>query len=481
MATVTRWLFADQLGPHFLDDDDQPVLLIISRAALRRRRPHRAKAHLLVSALRHRAAELGDRARLVEDDSYADGLAAVTGPIEVVHPTSREALQFVQERGISVLPPRGFITDQPAFAAWAAGSRLRLEEFYRAARRRTGILMDGGEPIGGRWNYDAENREPPPRGRASLGIPDPWWPTEDAIDAGVRADLDSWQMPTRGNDGPRRFAVTAAEAEAALDHFLRLRLPHFGATEDAMMSGDAWMAHSLLSVPLNLGLLHPLDVVRRAAAADAPLAAREGFVRQILGWREYIWHLYWHLGPGYREHNALDATNALPAWFDALEPDGIDAACLSDVLQKVRDYGWAHHIERLMVLGSWALQRGYDPAVLSDWFRDAFVDGFPWVMDPNVIGMSQYADGGIVATKPYTSGGAYLKRMSNHCGDCSFRPNVRTGPQACPFTTGYWAFLHRNAEVLQRNHRMRQPLASMRRLADLDEVVGQAEQAADGR
>ena len=200
-----------------------------------------------------------------------------------------------------------------------------------------------------------------------------------------------------------------------------------------------------------------------------------------MGWRDYVWHLYWHLGPGYREHNALDATNALPAWFDALEPDGIDAACLSDVLQKVRDYGWAHHIERLMVLGSWALQRGYDPAVLSDWFRDAFVDGFPWVMDPNVIGMSQYADGGIVATKPYTSGGAYLKRMSNHCGDCSFRPNVRTGPQACPFTTGYWAFLHRNAEVLQRNHRMRQPLASMRRLADLDEVVGQAEQAADGR
>jgi deoxyribodipyrimidine photolyase-related protein len=297
----------------------------------------------------------------------------------------------------------------------------------------------------------------------------------------VRADLDSWQLPTRGSDGPRRFAVTAAEAEAALDHFLRLRLPHFGATEDAMMAGDAWMAHSLLSVPLNLGLLHPLDVVRRAAAAHAPLAAREGFVRQILGWREYIWHLYWHLGPAYRDHNALDATGALPAWFDALEPAGIDAACLSDVLQKVRDHGWAHHIERLMVLGSWALQRGYDPAVLSDWFRDAFVDGFPWVMDPNVIGMSQYADGGIVATKPYTSGGAYLKRMSNHCGDCSFRPNVRTGPQACPFTTGYWAFLHRNAEVLRHNHRMRQPLASMRRLADLDEVVAQAEQAADGR
>jgi deoxyribodipyrimidine photolyase-related protein len=479
MGTATRWLFADQLGQHFLDDDDQPVLFTVSRAALRRRWPHRAKAHLLVSALRHRAAELGDRARLVEAETYADALGSVPGPIEVVHPTSREALAFVEARGITVLPPRGFITDQPTFAAWAAGSRLRLEEFYRDARRRTGILMDGGEPVGGRWNYDTENREPPPRDRADLGIAEPWWPEEDAIDDGVRADLDDWQIPTRGSDGPRRFAVTAAEAEAALEHFLQQRLPHFGATEDAMMAGDTWMAHSLLSVPLNLGLLEPLEVVQRAAAADAPLAAREGFVRQILGWRDYIWHLYWHLGADYRSHNALDARTPLPEWFEALDASSTEAACLSDVLGKVHDYGWAHHIERLMVLGSWALQRGYDPAALSDWFRDAFVDGYAWVMDPNVIGMSQYADGGVVATKPYTSGGAYLKRMSNHCADCAYRPNLRTGPQACPFTKGYWSFLHRNAEVLQHNHRMRQPLASMRRLADLDEVVAQAAADAD--
>ncbi len=334
--------------------------------------------------------------------------------------------------------------------------------------------MDGREPVGGRWNFDADNREPPPRDRPSLGLPEPWWPTEDAIDAEVRADLDARALPTRGQDGPRRFAVTEAEARAALDHFLQHRLPDFGRYEDAMLAGDDWMAHSLLSVPLNLGLLDPLDVVQRAARAEAPLAAREGFVRQILGWRDYIWHRYWQLGPRYRDSRALQADAPLPDWWDALDAEAPDAACLADVLRKVHDIGWAHHIERLMVLGSWALQRGYQPAALSDWFRDAFVDGFAWVMDPNVLGMSQYADGGVVATKPYTSGGAYLHRMGDHCSGCRFRPTARVGPDACPFTTGYWAFLARNEEVLRGNQRMARPLASMRRLADLDAVVAQA-------
>jgi deoxyribodipyrimidine photolyase-related protein len=476
MTRATRWLFADQLGPHFLDDEDQPVLLIASRAALRRRRPHRAKAHLLLSALRHRAAELGERARLIEAERYVDALAQVPGPIEVVQPTSRAALHFVRSRGIDVLPARGFVTDDTEFAAWAQHGRLRLEEFYRDARRRTGILMAGQTPVGGRWNFDADNREPPPRGRRALPTPPPWWPQEDAIDAAVRSDLDAWGLPLRGADGPRRFAVTAGEAEAALEHFLRHRLPDFGTYEDAMLQGDPWMAHSLLSVPLNLGLLDPLQVVRRAAGAAAPLAAREGFVRQILGWRDYVWHLYWHLGPQFRASNALGAQTPLPDWFAGIDATGTRAACLADVLAKVHEHGWAHHIERLMVLGSWALQRGYEPAALSDWFRDAFVDGFAWVMDPNVIGMSQYADGGAVATKPYTSAGAYLHRMSDYCGDCPFGPRARVGPDACPFTTGYWAFLARNEEALRHNHRMGRPLAAMRRLPDLEAVVAQAGQ-----
>ncbi len=465
---MRRWLFADQLGDHFLDDWDGEVLLVESRAVLRRRRFHRAKAHLVLSALRHRAAELGDRAVFIQAETYREALAQV-GPVHVVHPTSRAALGFVQSRGLEVLAPRGFVTTADEFEDWTGGKPL-MERFYRAARRRTGVLMDGGEPAGGRWNYDAENREPPPRGVSTLGVADPWWPQEDAIDAGVREDLAG--VATLGEDGPRRFAVTPDEAQAALAVFLRDRLAGFGTHEDAMLTADDWMAHSLLSVPLNLGLLDPLDVVQAAEAeyraGRAPLAAVEGFVRQVLGWREYMWHLYWWLPDDYRSRNALGARRPLPEWWAELGSCG--ARCVDETMRAVREYGWAHHIQRLMVLGSWALQRRYDPAALTDWFQRAFVDGYDWVMLANVVGMSQWADGGIVATKPYTSGGAYIKRMSDYCGECRFRPGERTGERACPFTAGYWDFLARNEQVLAHNHRMKQPLAGLRRLGDLEEV-----------
>ena len=464
---MLRWLFADQLGPHFLDDWDGGVLLIESTAVLRRRRFHRAKAQLVVSAMQHLADELGGRAVYIRADTYVEALAQVDESVHVIHPTSRAALEFV--RGVGVLPPRGFVTTAEEFAAWTGGKPL-MERFYRRARARTGVLMDGGEPVGGRWNFDADNREPPPRGVVTLGAPEPWWPTEDAIDAEVRADLAG--VDCVGDDGPRRFAVTRAEALAALEVFLRDRLPTFGAHEDAMLAADAWMSHSLLSVPLNLGLLDPLEVVQAAEAeyraGRVPLAAAEGFIRQILGWREYMWHLYWWLPNDYRQRNLFDARKSLPSWWQELEGSG--ARCVDVTMQQVRETGWAHHIQRLMVLGSWALQRGYDPAELTDWFHRVFVDGYDWVMLGNVIGMSQYADGGVVATKPYTSGGAYIKRMSDYCGDCQFRPDARTGERACPFTAGYWDFLARNEAALADNHRMKQPLAGMRRLADLDEV-----------
>ena len=468
-ALVMRWLFADQLGPHFLADYDGPVLLIESQAALRRHHVHRAKAHLILSGLRHLAAELGDRAVYIKADTYREALQRVEEPVHVVHPTSRPALQFVQSLGLEVLPARGFVTSAEQFADWT-GERPLLETFYRAARRATGVLMDGGEPVGGRWNLDADNREPPPRKARTLGVPAPWWPNEDVVDEHVRADLES--VPTLGRDGPRRFAVTRDEALAALGVFIEQRLPDFGRYEDAMLTGDPWMAHSLLSVPLNLGLLDPPEVIEAAEIAyrngRAPLNAAEGFIRQILGWREYMWHLYWWLPSDYPTRNYLDARNPLPEWFEQMESS--PARCLDVTLREVRETGWAHHIQRLMILGSWALQRGYDPAQLNDWFRRAFVDGYDWVMLGNVIGMSQYADGGIVATKPYTSGGAYIKKMSDYCSDCQFRPDRRTGELACPFTAGYWDFLARNEQALRGNHRMGRPLASMRRLADLPEA-----------
>jgi hypothetical protein len=230
--------------------------------------------------------------------------------------------------------------------------------------------------------------------------------------------------------------VTAAEGRRALAHFVRHRLPRFGPPEDAMLTDDWAMAHSLLSVPLNLGLLHPLDVVREAEAAhrtgDVPLAGAEGFIRQVLGWREYMWHLYWHFGRGYLRRNALRAHTPLPDWWTELDAEAVTAACLRSALEGVRDRGWTHHIQRLMVLGNHALQRGYQPRALSDWFREAFVDGFEWVMPTNVIGMSQHADGGMLATKPYSSGGAYVNRMSDHCGSCAFDPRKAAGRRRLP-------------------------------------------------
>jgi deoxyribodipyrimidine photolyase-related protein len=479
---TVRWIFAGQLGEQF--DDGGRMLLIEARSVLRRRAIHRAKAHLILSAIRHRAAELGDRVEFHQVEQYGDVVAGRTD-LEVIDPTSYGARRFVRRLGARVLPSRGFVTSEEEFAAWAAGrggGRLLLEDFYRDTRVRTGILMEGDSPAGGQWNYDVNNRAAPPKNAVSLGLPDPWWPVEDEIDDGVRRDLDRWQaagdIRLVGDDGPRRFAATGAEAQAALADFVETRLGDFGPFEDATLTGDWTMAHSLLSAPMNLGLIDPRHVVDTVAAeytnGNAPLSSVEGFVRQVAGWRDYVWHLYWHLGERYPvANNALGATVDLPREFRELDADAIEANCLHHAIGGLREHGWAHHIQRLMVIGNWALQRGYDPKQLNDWFTDMFVDGTPWVMPANVIGMSQHADGGIVATKPYASGGAYINRMTDYCGGCRFDPKVRLGEDACPYTAGYWAFLDRTEAVLAGNHRMAQPLAGLRRLADREQVVQQ--------
>lgn len=482
--TTRRWLFGDQLGRHFLDDPHQPVLMIESKAVFARRAFHRAKAHLVLSAMRHRAAELGDQCEYVRAGTYRDGLRG-RGEVTVCHPTTWAAKRLVESLdSVEVLPARGFATSMADFEKWVSGRqgrRLLLEDFYRDARRRHDVLIDGNEPAGGRWNFDADNREPPPK-QPTLGVAAPWWPGEDEIDEQVRHDLDAWERAGEvsfvGVDGPRRFAATRTEALHAVRDFVDNRLPSFGRHEDAMLGGDDWMAHSLLSAPLNLGLLDPLEVVHRAEsvyrAGDAPIESVEGFVRQIIGWRDYVWHLYWHQGQSYRRENALEATRDIPTWFATLDADRtVEANCLREVLRGVREHGWVHHIPRLMVLGNYALQRGWRPTQVTDWFHRSFVDGYDWVMVANVVGMSQYADGGVLATKPYAGGGAYINRMSDFCGGCRYDPKVRTGENACPFTAGYWAFLNENRERLQGNHRLAQPLRGLDRLADLDEVVAQ--------
>ncbi|MGB0964184.1 MAG: cryptochrome/photolyase family protein, partial [Mycobacterium sp.] len=363
------WLFADQLGPavHGGEHSHREVLLVEAQSALRKRRYHRQKLHLVLSALRHADRDLGDRATLVKADNYTDALHRFNRPVLVHEPTSHAAEKFVHrlhQQGLiaDILPTPTFALSRKDFHDWAGDrARFRMEDFYRSQRRRFDVLMNGDDPVGNRWNYDEDNREPPPKKQSTLQLPAPYRPREDDIDDAVRVDLDRMDLDAVGVDGPRLFAVTPAEAKRALARFVEHRLPAFGRYEDAVMRDDWAMSHSLLSVPLNLGVLHPLDAVEAAERAyrdeKAPLAAVEGFVRQILGWREYMWHLYWHLGPDYLDNNHLSAHTPLPDWWTGLDADAVNAQCLRHALAGVRDRGWNHHIQRLMVLGSHALQR----------------------------------------------------------------------------------------------------------------------------
>ncbi|WP_439592811.1 cryptochrome/photolyase family protein [Microbacterium sp.] len=474
----TRWIVANQLGTAF--DDGGRMLIVEAKRAFGRRPMHRQKAHLYLSAMRHRAEELGRRGVYKKADTFREALEG--RDLEVIDPTSYAARRLARDLGAEILPSRGFVTSEAEFTAFIGEQEhARMEDFYRWVRGRTGILMEAPDhPAGGRWNFDADNRHPAPKS-PTLGLPEPWWPAEDDIDADVRRTLDRWErdgdVRLVGDDGPRRFAVTGDEARSALHDFVETRLNDFGPFEDAILTSDWTMAHSLLSVPMNLGVLDPRDAIDEVVAAfgrgDAPLQSVEGFVRQILGWREWIWHSYWRFGEDYVTSNRLNARRRVPVALQDLDADAIEEECLSQAVRGVRENAWAHHIQRLMVIGNHALQRGYRPHEMNDWFVSMFADGTPWVMPANVVGMTLHADGGRVATKPYAAGGAYIDRMSDHCGRCRFDPKKRLGEDACPFTAGYWAFLDRVESRIEGNHRMQRPLAGLRRLADRDAVVEQ--------
>lgn len=468
-------LFADQLGSHFTLEGESTLVLEVA-GQFRKRRYHRQKAHLILSGIRHRAAAGAELLRL---DSYRD-FAPPRGSV-VIAPTSRPMRALVEHWGLRQEPARGFASTQLEFGAWVNDGRKRLllEDFYRWQRQRLGLLMvDSGfgpQPAGGQWNFDAENRLPPPKSDR-LAVDAPWWPAEDEIDEQVRWDLNRLEgdgVEFLGSDGPRLFAVTEQEARQASNYFLEHRLSQFGPYEDAMMMGDWAMSHSLLSVPLNLGLIDPLELARRTERRlqhGAPIASVEAFIRQVIGWRDFVWHLYWLFGEEYLSMNALGASAELPAAWSELEPSAVEANCVRHAIGGLSERGWLHHIERLMVLANQATQRGYNPRKTNEWFTDAFVDGTPWVMPANVIGMGLFADGGRMSTKPYVAGGAYISRMSNSCGSCPFNPKIRVGPTACPFTAGYWHFLDQNSESFAKNHRMFQPMAGLRRLSDLEQI-----------
>jgi deoxyribodipyrimidine photolyase-related protein len=353
----------------------------------------------------------------------------------------------------TLLPDDRFLCPAAVFDAWAEGRQtLRMEHFYRMMRRRTGLLMAGDAPAGGRWNFDAENRSPAApdlfRARPPRFAP-------DAVTAAVLR-LVAERFPDRfGRLDRFGWAVTRSDAGRALDHFVAHALPRFGAEQDAMLAGEPWLSHAAISAYLNAGLLDPLEVCRRAEAewraGRAPLAAAEGFIRQVLGWREFLRGIWRREGPGYAGRNALGHRRALPAVFWG-GPTGM--ACMAAAVGQTRDLAYAHHIQRLMVTGNFALLAGVDPAAVHRWYLSVYVDALEWVEVPNSIGMSQFADGGVVASKPYVASGAYIDRMSDYCAGCAYRVKDRKGPLACPFNLLYRHFLERHRARFAGNPRM---------------------------
>ena len=376
----------------------------------------------------------------------------------------REALEACP-LAIETLPDDRFIAPKNFFRDWAEGRKsLRMEYFYREMRRHTGLLMDGDKPRGGRWNYDKENRKP---ARRDLLMPAPMKHTPDEVTEEV-LDLVERAFPDHpGTLRPFWFATDRAAARRAASKFMREALPSFGDFQDAMLTDEPFLYHSVLSIYLNLGLLDPLELCRQAEAAhddgDAPLNAVEGYIRQILGWREFVRGVYDQEGPDYTRRNHLGADRSLPGFYYSGETD---MACMAAAIGQTLEEAYAHHIQRLMVTGTFALLAGIDPHAVHEWYLEVYADAYEWVEAPNVVGMSQFADGGVVGSKPYAASGSYIDRMSDYCEKCHYDVGKRYGEGACPFNPLYWSFLVRNRERLGDNHRLAQIYRNWDRMTD---------------
>jgi deoxyribodipyrimidine photolyase-related protein len=488
----TALVLGDQLmRDHPALDGADRVLMVETLGGLERLRTHRRRVHLVLVAMRAFAAELRERGIEVVYRTGQPSLgAALQGfpPDQLVaaRPNNATALRVLERRGVRVVESNQFLTTPPQFAAWAAeqhGGRLVMEPFYRRQRERFGLLMrDGGGPEGGRWNLDHLNRRPPTA--ETHTAPEPWRATEGPLDDEVRRDLDALGLDLWGEDAPRVWPATPEEARASLEHFCATRLAAFGPWQDAMVDGHPTLFHSLLSAPMNLGLVDPLEVARRVEeefrAGRVALQSAEGYIRQVIGWREYMWGNYWLRRDEWPERNELDARMDLPAAFTGAPPARTGWRCLDSTVEKVWEDAYAHHIERLMVLGNIQLIAGVQPWQSVRWFQSAFIDGAEWVMAPNAAGMALHALGTEMLTKPYAGGGNYINRMSEHCGSCFYEPNVRHGERACPVTALYWDFMARNAERFDGNRRMKGPMVGLRRMPPED-LAALRERAARAR
>ena len=485
---ILRFVLGDQLHRRVssltdLDPDRDVVLLVEVEAEATYVRHHKQKIAFLFSAMRHFAAELTAEGITVDYVSLdaAGNTGSFTGELERALGRHRPDRIVVTEPGewriwemmlgwrddlpvpVEIRDDNRFLCPRADFAAWAGDRRsLRMETFYRGMRRRTGILMDGDEPVGGRWNFDTNNRRRLPKGHVPprrTGFPP---------DATTRAviDLVAARFPAHFGDlDGFGWPVTRADALRALTHFIAECLPVFGDYQDAMQADAPFLYHALLAPALNAGLLTAEEVCREAerafAEGRAPLNCAEGFIRQILGWREYVRGLYWARMPDYAGTNALAATRDLP-WFYWTGETRMN--CLAHCIRDTRSNAYAHHIQRLIVTGNFALLAGIDPAQVEEWYLIVYADAFEWVELPNVHGMVLWADGGVMGSKPYAASGAYIDRMSDYCGACSFDVRARAGADACPFNYLYWNFLIENAERLSGNPRLAMPYRTLARM-----------------
>ena len=468
------------------------VLFVQTQSMFESRAWHAQRVFFLLSTAAHFVEELRGRGftvTYIRAATFTEGvnkfrLANPQLPIRSTTPTSHAMYTLMTQLGIELTPNNLFLTSPEEFTQWAKGYKsLTMEYFYRWQRKRLNILMDGDSPVGDQWNFDADNRLPPPRPKK--GQPPHEWPTPphfewDSIDSEILLQLPEFHTWGSAPDGT--WATTRNGALKALEHFVTHSLADFGPYEDAMPT-DTWTVnHSLLSPYLNVGLLHPEEVVHAALTryeqGGIPLSSIEGFVRQVIGWREYINGVYWLFDAKYRNNNQLNANRKLLPLFTDSSKTHMN--CMREVVADVEKRSWTHHIPRLMLLANLALLTDVEPEHMLEWMRTSFIDAADWVMVPNVIGMGMHADGGRMMTKPYAAGGAYISRMSNYCGSCTYDPKKRTGADACPFTTLYWDFLDRHRDQFASNHRMGQQIRGLDRLSDLPEVRARAQEVLTG-
>jgi deoxyribodipyrimidine photolyase-related protein len=468
------------------------VLMIESLERSQALKYHKQKILLLWSAMRHFAEELrglgytvdyyqnlpdfdtGLSRHLVK---YRSGLIRLMEGAE--YHAHRGLARLARSMGLDVeiTPNNMFLSDRKEFLNHAQGKKsLRMEFFYRRIRRQTGLMMDAGEPVGGQWNYDRDNRARPPSGHVYPPIPDM---KADEITRRVARVIKQDFADHFGNLEDFNWPVTRQGARKFFLDFLDNRLDSFGPYEDAMVAGERALYHSLLSPMLNMGLLDPLEVARQAEErfrkGRARLNSVEGFIRQIVGWREFVYQVYHHKMPGYEKSNALGADLPLPDFYWTGETD---MACCADAVKGLRRWGINHHIQRLMVTGNFALLAGINPQAVNEWYWLAYTDAFHWVVTPNVLGMALYADGGVFATKPYAASAAYINRMSDYCGGCAYDPKKKTGVDSCPFNSLYWDFLIRNRILLGKNPRMNMIMSTLgkRPVQELKDIQKRAAQ-----